>query len=153
MNQKPPLLVIDVDGVLNTRPGSLDTDKLKELERIHASTLCCFLLSSSWRKTPRQFARIVEVLHARGIGLADVTPDLDRSVNGLWQAQERWVEIEQWLLEHGDKYGNVIILDDLPAMGPLSHLHVRTDPSEGLTHYLADVVILRLSQNPQDKEL
>lgn len=53
-----PVLFLDVDGVLNTRPGFLDGEKLEHVRRIVRETCCHICLSSSWRLYPHQFERI-----------------------------------------------------------------------------------------------
>lgn len=141
-----PILLLDVDGVLNTRLGSIDGDKLDLIVGIHRQTGCNIVLSSTWRKTEHQLDRITRALGFQGIELHDVTPILDKEVNGLWQAQPRHVEIAMWLLHNQQRDQNVVILDDEPDMEALSMFHVRPDPSVGLTPELAEDVIQRLNK-------
>lgn len=141
-----PILFLDLDGTINTRIGSIDEDKLDLIVEIHRQTGCNIVLSSTWRKTEHQLNRITRALRFQGIELHDVTPILDKEVNGLWQAQPRSVEIAMWLLHNQQRDQNVVILDDEPDMKALSMFHVRPDPSVGLTVELAEDVIQRLNK-------
>lgn len=139
------IIFCDVDGVLNTRPGSLDADKLDLLKTIVDATQARVVISSTWRKTQHQRDRLDDALLRHGIRVDGATPILDKEVNGLWQAQPRHVEIAMWLLHNQQRDQNVVILDDEPDMKALSMFHVRPDPSVGLTAELAEDVIRRLN--------
>jgi hypothetical protein len=94
----PPLLFLDVDGVLNTRPGSLDRDKLDLVRWIVAQTGCRIVLSSSWRLVERQRARICAELP-----IWRVTPEI-----GTW---ERGKEVRAFL-DGNPEVQRFAILDD-----------------------------------------
>lgn len=142
---KLPILMLDVDGVLNVRPGSLDQDKLERLRQICLQTRCGVVLSSSWRTVPSQLARLQRVLADRGILLLGCIPDLTyvTGTGGLLAARHRWEEINHWLGSHYGQYDKdkVVILDDQSDMGPLQALLVRTESHVGLTDDIANQII------------
>jgi hypothetical protein len=140
-----PILFLDVDHVLNTRPGSLDGDKLNILSGIVSACRCEIVLSSSWRKMPRQRDRLEAELARRGMQIYDDTPVLETEWRGLIHAQPRWREIEAWWERCRDLAGEAwVILDDEPDFGPYADHHVRTESDVGLTEQIAEEVIRRL---------
>ena len=82
------------------------------------------------RLNDRQRDRVANMLMVISSLLWSVTPDFDTHLGSI----ARWAEIGAWISEFGifasDK---IMILDDEADMGPLSHLHVRTDSHTGLT--------------------
>lgn len=106
MNSKnessPPILFLDVDGVLNARPGSLDRDKLDLVLSLVAETGCQIVLTSSWRLIPRQLARICAELPISG-----VTPEI-----GMW---ERGKEVRAFLGQNAENQ-RFAILDDMQSI-------------------------------------
>lgn len=141
------ILFLDIDGVLNPCDGSgLNTDKVALLKEISDATDCRIVLSSSWRLNARQLGRVIDMLHSIGSDLWSLTPDLSVKSGVLFHAQERWREIEMWSMnEEIGRDATCVILDDEADMGPLSHLHVRTDSHTGLTPELAREVISRFN--------
>lgn len=131
------ILFLDIDGVLNTRPGSLDEDKLELLQDIVQNTGIRIVISSSWRKYSHMMDRLyaIDWLEEAIVGH---TPDLAREVNGLWHSPRRAEETLEWL--KANKPVKYVILDDWP-MQELSDRHVQTDPNIGLTEELAAKVI------------
>lgn len=125
------ILFLDVDGVLNTRPGSLDSDKLDLVRWIVTQTGCRIVLSSSWRLVERQRARICAELP-----IWRVTPEI-----GTW---ERGNEVRAFLGLYAGNYQSFAILDDYPdGWGWLEPFLVLTDERVGLTpEKAADVVRL-----------
>lgn len=144
------ILFLDIDGVLNRCDGSgLNTDKVALLKEISDATNCRIVLSSSWRLNERQANRVLDMLHSIGSPLWAITPDLSVKSGVLFRAQKRWREIGLWRLTANiDSDNTYVILDDEADMGPLSHLHVRTDSHTGLTPELAREIISRLNDNP-----
>lgn len=141
------ILFLDIDGVLNACDGSgLNTDKVTLLKEICDATDCRIVLSSSWRLNERQFLRVVALCKSIGTAMIGATADLTTPAGILFQGVERWREISEWISDSGT-YGNdeFVILDDEKAMGPLSHIHVRTDSHTGLTPELAREVIRRFN--------
>lgn len=98
-SEHAPLLFLDVDGVLNTRPGSLDADKLDLVRRLVAETGCLQVLSSSWRLIERQKARICAELPIWG-----VTPEIGAWSRGdevrafleAFPANQRFAILDDW---------------------------------------------------------
>lgn len=135
------ILFLDVDGVLNTRPGSLDEDKLGLLKGILDQTGARVVVSSSWRKYTHMMDRLyaIDWLEEDIIGM---TPDLAMEINGFWHSPRRAEEIKDWL--DGYKEVTYAILDDWP-MQELSNRHVQTDMNVGLTKELADIVVKLLT--------
>jgi hypothetical protein len=153
------ILFLDIDGVLNPCDGSgLNTDKVALLKEICDATDCRIVLSSSWRLNERQLDRVAHMLMVISSFLWSVTPDLTLRPGTnfkLHRAVPRWMEIDRWV---GDSLPTAfpdfrngfqaVILDDEADMGPLSHLHVRTDSHTGLTPELAREIISRFNGNP-----
>lgn len=127
------VLFLDVDGVLNTRVGSLDEDKLVWLQCLLLMTRAVLVVSSSWRTVPDQYERLVGTLARRGLHPVSCTPDLTIKKGDLHLSKDRWQEIEAWLQEN-PQVDQFVILDDLPWMGPLSQHHIKVNPEIGLTH-------------------
>ena len=144
------ILFLDIDGVLNRCDGSgLNTDKVALLKEISDATDCRIVLSSSWRLNERQFRRVVEMTKSIGNELYGVTPDASEKVGSLFYATARSKEIATWIADSACCFNDeFVILDDEADMGPLSHLHVRTDSHTGLTPELAREVISRFNDNP-----
>lgn len=141
------VLFLDIDGVLNPCDGSgLNTDKVALLKEISDATDCRIVLSSTWRLNERQRDRVVDMLHSIGTDLHDCTPEIVVKSGRLFTAVPRWKEIDTWVQRTGRLFRKtIVILDDERDMGPLSHLHVRTDSHTGLTPELAREVIQRFT--------
>lgn len=141
LSTNPPVLFLDVDGVLNTRPGSLDRDKLDLLREIIAVTGCLVCLSSSWRLNERQHSRI-----SHEIPIWNTTPQI-KSVESLdWSSGEhRRHEILAFLSNH--RYiDRIAILDDyLYGWGPLRPAVVTCDASKGLGSLEFDACVSKLT--------
>lgn len=133
IDEGTPVLFLDVDGVLN-RYGSnnngLDGDKLLLLQRVIEMTGCAIVISSTWRKWNRTMDRLVHELLKIGANIIGVTPELDQS---------RGKEIDAWIAQMSFT-GKFVILDDDPDMEPLHEHHVQTNPYQGLTSELVDVI-------------
>jgi hypothetical protein len=139
----PPVLFLDVDGVLNRCGKSnqgLEADKIDLLRTIIRETNCRVVLSSTWRLNPTALKRV-----EKEIFIHDVTPDLGDKTT-LRKTVPRGREIAAWLKEN--KAGHFVILDDDNDMEELSSHLVRTESYTGLTREIAQEVIRRLSPIP-----
>lgn len=139
-------LFLDVDGVLNTRIGSLDDDKINLLRQIVSATGCQLILSSTWRKTDHQLTRLTHTLILRGLRLTGATPVIEKQIGTLITAAPRWQEIQHYL-NRCTRPDAMVILDDEHDFGPLAPHHVRTETHAGLTPAIAQEVIDRLNRN------
>lgn len=126
------VLFLDVDGVLNTRPGSLDEDKLELLRHLIVMSGASVVVSSSWRTVPEQYERLLKALAGIGVVPIGCTPDLTIEKAGIFLSKDRWQEIQAWLDAH-PTVDQWVILDDCLYMGPLASWHVRTILEWGLT--------------------
>lgn len=106
--------------MLNTRPGSLDTDKLDLVRLLISETGCRIVLSSSWRLVERQRTRICAELP-----LWRVTPEI-----GAWN---RGDEVRAFLAAN-PAIQRFAVLDDYPdGWGELAAHLVLCDPAQGVT--------------------
>lgn len=136
----PPVIFLDVDGVLNRSGHSghgLEEEKLRLLKDIVDSTGAVVVVSSSWRKDVRSSSRLFTALAARGIPWAGQTPSLDAmGEGGLVQAASRGVEIKEWLA-HNPQVKRYVILDDDPDADTGTERLILTRSGTGLTMQLA----------------
>lgn len=141
------ILFLDVDGVLNTRPGSLDPEKLELLADIVGATGCKIVLSSSWRTVPHMRARLAYVLECRGMKIHSDTPELTEQVLawGFARASPRWMEIIDWFKTCEQNVESYCILDDLIQADDGNGRFVQTWPTIGLREKEAAKVIEILS--------
>lgn len=139
------VIFLDVDGVLNTRPGSLDAAKLQLLTQIVQETGAQIVLSSTWRKHQHLKNRLQSALSARALKLYSSTPVLEYEEYGLMRARPRGEEIRAWLDEN-PHVSQFVILDDDPNMVTLKPLLVQTQSDTGLTPDLARECIRRLNE-------
>lgn len=140
-----PLLFLDVDGVLNTRMGSLNPDKLDLLQGIIAHTQARIILSSSWRRVSHQLARLTQALADLGLTIHDHTPHLEKEEGILWTALGREAEITAYLQAHYTT--RFVILDDIP-MQALRPWQILCDLRTGLTLQQAEEAITLLKIPP-----
>ena len=139
----PDVLGLDVDGVLNRCGKSgqgLESDKVALLKSIVARTDCKILLTSTWRKTEHQLARIERMCRDIGAQLIGSTPILEeQTTGGLYTARPRSEEIQAWIANHPVR--KLVILDDDADMGRLSPHLIKTDSYTGLTPLIAEQVV------------
>lgn len=114
------VIFLDVDGVLNRCGQSgqgLESDKVSILKYILDETSALVVLSSTWRKTEHNLARISRMLGSIGHQLHDVTPILDARAGGsvIWTAVKRCTEIADWLDDHPEVTKFAILDDDWDA--------------------------------------
>lgn len=129
------VLFLDCDGVINTRPGSLDEDKLLLLAEIFRQTNCRIVLSTSWRDVPSMRNRLVRALWHLDIPVIGDTPVLKKPVLawGLEEQRPRHEEIRAWLHFQKDPVESYCILDDMDYADDGSGRFVKTNGSKGLT--------------------
>lgn len=137
----PPVLFLDVDGVLNRCGKSgqgLETDKVERLKAVLTRCPARIVLSSTWRKFDHALERV-----KREFLIESCTPVLDRQESGIWLGASRGREIQAWLDAHPD-VTRFVILDDDSDMGPLTAHLVKTGSFEGLTENKAVELLERL---------
>ncbi len=149
MNPRPPVLFLDVDGVLNRCGMSgqgLETDKVAMLQEIIQATNCEIVISSTWRRlTDSALPRLLAVLRSIGAVVAGMTPILDdQMASGLWHGVTRGAEIASFLASNPE-ITKFVILDDDDDMGDLRPHLVNTNSFEGLTPQFTKEVIRRLN--------
>ena len=143
----PPVLFLDVDGVLNgdrtflRRSGSkMDWEKVKRLNRILSATGANVVLSTAWRAWGVDYVR--DYLVRAGFKfpgrIIDKTCDLALAPRG-------W-EIYSWLREHPE-VKRFAIVDDWDEMEWMKPRHVHTDGAIGMTDADADRLIRLLRED------
>jgi len=127
------LIFLDVDGVLNTRPGSLDSDKIQLLREIVEKTGAEVVLSTSWREVPRMKERLLKVLRFYGITPIGSTPEIEYELQAWGWATKapRRDEIQSFL--RGWVPCTYVILDDDVNADDGSEGWIWIDPKTGLT--------------------
>lgn len=139
VNDHPPVLFLDVDGVLN-RCGlsgqGLETDKCDRLADLCRHTSCQVVVSSTWRKREHQMRRLLHMFLHRGIRCIGETPQLvaeRKLLDGsmLLTAKPRRDEIRAWLSAHPG-VTRYAILDDDPNADDGNGRFVRTNSDDGL---------------------
>lgn len=145
-------LFLDIDGVLNrcglTPRGcdELEPHLCSLLWEIIQATACRVVVSSTWRKFPRELERLTTVAAKLGIEIKDATPIHDRRLeSGLWVSPARGDEIEDWLDQHPE-VTRFVILDDDADMGAMTPHLLRTESFVGLTPEIAKEAIRRLRE-------
>jgi hypothetical protein len=158
---KPPLVFLDIDGVLNHTQWLLDLSQIgrsdasfsevcpnnvANLSRILYRTGAQVVISSTWRlnhSVPQLTGILCEA--TLPVNLADrligATPDLP--------GKPRGAEIHQWLVRHRALNRPFCILDDDQDMVPHMSRLVKTTMKTGLTPKLADLAIEMLMPDGQ----
>ncbi|CAE7906748.1 unnamed protein product, partial [Symbiodinium microadriaticum] len=145
------VVFLDVDGVLHASDGiqRFNETSMHALRCLVLSCNATVILSSAWRRSPRQLALADSMLRSHGLaGVADSTPDLRD------QGRSREDEILLWLKRHPE-VRHWVALDDLD-LAPMSSPHrrlmiphfVKTDPEHGLKEP-GVAKALRLLRNPR----
>lgn len=136
-------LFLDVDGVLNHYGSEEDFDSYN---MSCLKQLCDFIdfkivLSSDWRRSPKNKARVRSELKHIGLELFSYTPF------GSYYGSRK-DEIEEWLI--GDDHYSGLILDDMnadecdPKLPNL--LFYRTDYKLGLTEQDVDTILAEMNK-------
>ena len=157
--RSPPIIFLDIDGVLNSQAsrraggdaleqGELPTfesqlptaDMLALLAEIARSSPLRIVLSSTWRCKPDTRAAVVESLRTVGLELSGDTPELEALCRG-----DRVDEILACLSVERPPW---VVLDDMDLLAMNTKLadanFVRTDDAVGLTRAKADEAIAKL---------
>ena len=153
MTNRPPVLFLDIDGVMRVFPSSPDshpdtgftTLAVSGLREIVASTACDIVVSSTWRADSMDALNQTLEFHGLGVVRAriiGVTPFLDPADNPT-----REDEIDCWLSNQQFK-GRMAILDDEILEGELQPWQVLTFQETGLTPRLAQRAIQLLKSGP-----
>lgn len=131
------LIFLDVDGVLNKSHGKDEFDPLmmKNLKHIVDSSGSEIVISSDWRRSGANLARLRSELMSYGMNFIDTTP--------IMNGERRKREIASWLRSN-QGWDKAVILDDLDT----AHLYkrnkiifIQTDHKLGLTEEDADKAI------------
>ena len=135
----PPVIFLDVDGVLNRTDDAgeerIDGAMLDRVRRLAESCAAVVVISSDWRTQPDAKACLEQRLARVAVTVIGATP-LART-----RAFARPAEIFQWLATHPDEHnGRYVVLDDRDltretrgAELAAARRFVRTDPHAGLT--------------------
>ena len=129
MTNRPPVLFLDIDGVMRVFPSAPDSHPdtgftaraVSGLREIIASTACDIVVSSTWREDSMDALKQALGFHDLGIAksrIIGVTPLLDLADNPT-----REDEIDYWLRDHRFK-GRMAILDDEILERDLRHRQV-----------------------------
>lgn len=139
----PPILFLDIDGVMNTTDSSLrhrgghvfTRDAVEALRWIVRETDCDIVISSTRRREGVVAMRALFTgngLVAEAARIIGLTPCFVKHDTDEWREDE----IEAWLDGHG-RTGGFAILDDKRFSGPMRNFQVLTDHDSGLTMALA----------------
>ena len=132
-----PVIIFDVDGVLNTRPGSLDSDKVQLLKDIASARNATLVTCSSWRSNPDMMNRLIQVFDGK---IASATPELGPLSADETQESIRNRELDEWLSWVSPK--KYVIIDDLDLFR--DHW-IQTDARIGLTTPHAETIMAALA--------
>jgi HAD domain in Swiss Army Knife RNA repair proteins len=152
MPMLPPLLFLDVDGVMNTtascvqhRSGLVFTQQAtKALREIVLTSDCKITISSTRRSAGLATLRACFVRN----GMPDIAgriTGVTPRITGFDTDDWREDEIDDWLTANGVS-GCYAILDDKPLTGPLRHRLVRTDAELGLIPTMVPRVLALLQE-------
>lgn len=151
------LLVLDVDGVLNTRPApgkdaGLGDEQVRRLVRVVITTGCSIVVSSAWRymgigpgsvlgQCLRSFGSLADPIASAIVGMTPLesTPEprnenIMRYIVSPERPPARWIAVDD--------------LREIEMLGPGHYL--RTDPHVGLTDADADNLIAVLGTVPAE---
>lgn len=132
----PPVLFLDVDGVLNRNGRGLDAALCDLLAGVCRRTGCVVVVSSTWRKYPDLLVeRLFPMFAQRGIrciGQTPVLPGRPDGWDGYHRSAPRREEIGAWLEAHRWVVRYAIVDDDVDADDG-SGRFVRTEGRVGLT--------------------
>ena len=154
LEEDPPVLFLDVDGVLNSarflrenpgafdrgedEAGAMDTVAVARLEQVLVRTGALIVVSSTWRIL-NTVEQILDFLHRRGAPSAKiigVTPHL---------TGYRGEEIKTYLKEHPE-VTRFAIVDDDSDMAPYHHKLVKTTWEEGMLDEHVELLVTMLNE-------
>jgi len=130
----PPILFLDLDGVINPY-GNSSKEPLNQLYRIIDETNCRIVLSSMWRLKGQEIAEnnMREHLGYQGPKIYSITPDLKGAPRGN--------EIAAWIASNLEPMTCWAVVDDIDEMEYVRHRFVQTNPRIGLDEMAADRII------------
>lgn len=153
------LIFLDVDGVLNSKESAIfgtshDVDSVYGLcphlvslvNRLIEDTGAKVILSSTWRMCSKQIQRLKNA----GIPISGYTPDGAVMKNGLWYADRRCYEIQNFIdwnyrvevepdLPRGTEIEDFVIIDDDSDAEIPGHFY-KTDFDFGLTDSICNAI-------------
>lgn len=146
------LLFLDFDGVLNTRcsfaredyfDSPLESEFVKRLNRIVASSKADVVISSSWRI----FDKHKPILYKAGFEgrVIGSTPSISDS---LYPDKMRAGEILSYIEMNSLNPSNIVAIDDDMDVSSLGKYFVRTNLDVGMTECDADMAIKILNEIP-----
>jgi len=152
MPTPPPILFLDIDGVLNCQGNRTHSGSREEftpaavlaLRSILDKSDCRIVISSSWREDLMD--RIDPVFKNNGLGdyvsrIIDRTPQIADAP----EYTRRGDEIGKWLDDHPEFRKRFVILDDDWIPLDLAPFHVRTNLEVGLTNTHAQMALTILA--------
>lgn len=168
--EREKLLFLDIDGVLNDHKAWPNGTGRICYERVrHLNTILDrvpevkIVLSSAWRyafQTPDTIEPLLLCHGANCKGRVHGATCADEEVQSgpmpgfddaeTWQRlglSWRTEQIQLYVSEH--KSTNYLVLDDLPLDLPHTKF-LRTDPSKGLTEFMAEIAVILLNQGESD---
>ena len=112
----------------------IEPELAQRLTEVIRTTGAEIVLASDWRRG-RELPQLRDELHAAGVAgsLLGATPVL--------AGQERWREIEAWMIPHEVGPTAVVIIDDGFDMGALAARFVRASPFNGLDQDAARKIV------------
>jgi hypothetical protein len=131
------LIILDVDGVLNNDHSeqNFEPRMMNNLRHIVETCNAQIVISSDWRRSGSNLARLRAELIFYGMNFIDTTP--------IRNGEKRKREIAAYLRENPG-WSKVVILDDLESAGlykPNQILFIQTDHKLGLTEEDADKAV------------
>ena len=151
------VIFLDIDGVLVTGESiktfrsaglsaydashTMDVYKLGYVMGIAEQTGSKVVVSSTWRYD----AETKDILGSLPLHKDWRTPRAQPNTKGIYLADSRGIEIQQWLDAHPDVESYVIIDDDSDMLSHQRIRHVKTDFETGLTLELAERAMLILN--------
>lgn len=131
----PPILFLDVDGVINVYGDKDNEEALEQLYRIIKETNCRIVLSSMWRLQGLESAESAmrERLNYKGPKIYGVTPDLKGAPRGN--------EIAAWIASNLEPMTCWAVVDDIDEMQYVQRRFVQTNPRIGIDELAADLLI------------
>jgi len=159
MPQHPPLIFLDIDGVICCNfQGNLEEPKLAQLKRVASATGAKVVLSSDWRRKLPLKQKVQRALKRCGIPYVGATPQrvvTETAGNWIYEKPCRPQEIVEWLRQYREGGSTIawVAVDDRDLLTELGGAELRghfvqTNFCTGLTHSLADECIGILSESP-----
>ncbi len=145
-----PLLILDIDGVMNTtasalryRSGTTFTpESIIAMRWLLAKTGARIVISSTRRRSGLQAMQ--DLFNHNQLGdyahrIIDLTPFFVDADTDDWREDE----IMDWLDSNSCDPACIVIVDDKPFSGPLKQRLLQTDAEQGLTLELAKLAVAK----------